>query len=171
MPLNTHELPLAKLLLDCLRGALTVDHPNPPTYFSLRVGEEVAHDLSQYEDLCCEGLAYVKINTVYPSSQFPQPDDTYSPCQMEWATDLEMGVLRCAPVGDLEHIPTDAEWTATAEQVAHDSAAMRAAIASFCNSMEPGAGWLPRPWSPVGAQGGCTGGTQVLTVGFIQDGC
>ena len=171
MPLNTHELPLAQLLLECLEEVLTVDHPNPPLHFSLRVGQ-VAFDLSEREDLCCEGLAYVKINSAYPSDNFPEPTDTYSPCGGGgWAADLEMGVLRCAPVGTLEYMPTDEDWTAAAEQVAHDAAALRQAVACFRDRLDPTAPWVARAWAPIGAEGGCTGGSQVVTVGFINSLC
>ena len=170
MPLNTYELPLARLLLECLQDAATIDHPNPPEHFSLRLGE-VAMDISQYEDLCCEGLAYVKINSVYPSDDFPAPNEQYTVCANQWAADLEMGILRCSPVGDERFIPTDADWTAAAEQVAHDAAAMRLALARFRDRMEPGNPWLARNWAPIDPQGGCSGGTQVVTVAFIQSYC
>lgn len=172
MATNTDELPLAQLLLSCLQEALTTDHPNPPLHFSLRIGEEIAQDMSQYNDLCCEGLAYVKIVNTYPSDNFPEPNDTYIPCGAnQWAVDLELGVLRCAPVGDIEYVPTDAEWTATAEQVAHDQAALRQAVACFRDALEPGTPWIPRNGAPISPQGGCTGCTQVVTVGLIRQLC
>lgn len=171
MALNTHELPLAQSLLDCLWEAVTTDHPNPPMHHSLRIGEDIAQDLSGYEDLCCEGLAYVKILSTYPSDNFPEPNDTYVPCSGGWAVDLEMGVLRCAPVGSLEAMPTDADWTAVAEQVAHDQEAMRQAMACFRGQLGPGTPWLPRAGVQINPQGGCTGSTQAVTVGFIQGIC
>ena len=169
LPLNTYELPLARVLLDCLTEVLVSRTENPPAHFSLRVGEQVPFDLSQNEDLCCEGLAYVKINRVYASTSFPVEDEgTWSPCgPLAWAADLEMGILRCAPTGDESWIPTDAEWTTSADQVANDSAAMRMAIASFRDRVDPGTEWVARNWLPIGPAGACTGGTQVITVGWI----
>lgn len=172
MATNIDELPLAHLLLDCLRGAVTGTHPNPPLHFSLRIGEEIAQDLSQYDDLCCEGLAYVKIMNTYPSDNFPEPNDTYTPCGAnQWAVDLELGVLRCAPVGTIDYVPTDADWTAAVEQVAHDQAALRQAVACFRDQLEPGTPWIPRAGTSISPQGGCTGSTQVVTVGFIHQLC
>lgn len=169
LPLNTYELPLARVLLDCLTEVLIARTDNPPQHFSLRVGEQVPFDLSQNQDLCCEGLAYVKINRVYPATNFPNEDEaTWSPCgPLAWAADLEMGILRCAPVGDTDYIPTDAEWTDATDVVANDSAAMRMAIACFRDRVEPGTEWVARSWLPIGPVGACTGGSQIVTVGWI----
>src|SRR5687768_14387744 len=98
------EFDLANTLLDCLTEALAAN-PNPPLRACLRVGEEVAQDISLYEDDCCEGLAYVKVNTMYPSDNFPDPQERpRGNCLTEsWVVDLEMGVFRCAPTGTAEH--------------------------------------------------------------------
>lgn len=168
LPLNTYELPLAKVLLNCLQEVLTTQTDNPPQHFALRVGEQVPFDLSENEDLCCEGLAYVKINRVYPSTAFPNEDEGFMPCgPLAWAADLEMGILRCSPTGDINFMPTDAEWADATELVAEDSAAMRLAIACFRDRVSEGIEWVPRSWIPIGPVGACTGGTQIVTVGFI----
>lgn len=168
LPLNQYELPLARVLLDSLEEVLRGRTLNPPAHFSLRVGEQVAFDVSQDEDLCCEGLAYVKINRVYPATSFPNEDQDWSPCgPLAWAADLEMGILRCAPVGDAERIPTDAEWTDTTDLVHNDQAAMGLAIQQFGERVSPLTEWLARPWLPLPTSGACTGGTQTVTVGWI----
>lgn len=168
LPLNVYELPLAKVLLDSLREVLINRTDNPPMHFALRTGETVAHDLSQNEDLCCEGLAYVKINRVYASTNFPEEDEDWFPCgPLGWAADLEMGILRCAPVGDVNSIPTDSEWADATELVANDSAAMRLALQNFADRIDPLTDWRVQGWLPFGPAGACTGGTQVVTVGWI----
>jgi uncharacterized cupin superfamily protein len=168
LPLNTYELPLAQVLLDSLRDVLVNRTDNPPMHFSLRTGEQVAHDMSQTEDLCCEGLAYVKVNRVYPSADFPNEDEEWMPCApLAWAADLEIGILRCAPTGDVNAMPTDAEWVATTDIVANDSAAIRLAVQDFAARVDPLTDYMVRPWLPFGPQGACTGGTQIVTVGWI----
>lgn len=168
LPLNVYELPLARVLLDSLREVLVNRTDNPPMHFSLRTGEQVAHDMSQTEDLCCEGLAYVKVNRVYPSTDFPNEDEEWSSCSpLAWAADLEMGILRCAPTGDVNTMPTDGEWVATTEIVANDAAAMRLAAQDFAARIDPLTDYIVRPWLPFGPQGACTGGVQIVTVGWI----
>lgn len=168
LPLNTYELPLARVLLDSLTGVLVARTLNPPAHFALRTGQEVGFDLSQNEDLCCEGLAYVKINRVYPSTEFPKEDEDWSPCgPLAWAAELEMGIIRCAPVGDVDSMPTDSEWETATDLVANDSAAMRLAVEEFASRVAPLTDWMAGSWSPIGPVGACVGGVQTVTVGWI----
>lgn len=162
------ELDLGDALLACLRQKLEAN-PNPPARFCLRVGQDVRQDVSQYEDECCDGLAYVKVNQIYPSVDFPEPYESGIDCGTgSWAVDLEMGVFRCAPVGDENTIPTCEQWTEATTQVSYDSAAMRAAVACFRGTLEPGQDAVVRPWLPLPSEGGCTGGTQIVTVAFFD---
>lgn len=162
------ELDLADALLSCLVGALA-ENPNPPLKTCLRVGEEVRQDLSIYEDECCDGLAYVKINQVYASAAFPEILEDPTNCAIDqWAVDLEMGVFRCAPTGELTALATCEQWSAATSQVHFDAAAMRAAVACFRSQLPPGDELLVRPWNPLGPAGGCTGGTQVVSTTFMQ---
>ncbi len=161
------ELVLADTLLACLRQQLEIN-PNPPARVCLRVGAEVRQDLSEYEDECCDGLAYVKVNQIYPSMTFPEPDDGSVGCATTWVVDLEMGVFRCLPMGDEKSLPTCEEWTNATTQVAYDSAAMRAAVSCFQATLEPGQESLVRSWTPLSSEGGCAGGTQEVTVGFFD---
>lgn len=166
MVLPTPELDLANTLLDCLRGALA-DHSSPPAQVCLRVGEEVRQDLSIYEDECCAGLAYVKINTVYPSATFPEPLEDPTNCVTgDYAVELEMGIFRCAPVGDQNYTATCEAWTNTATLVGMDLAAMRRAVVCFRGTLVPGDYLLVRPWIPLGPNGNCTGGTMPVVVSF-----
>lgn len=167
-PSIPRELDLADELLGCLVAALAVN-PNPPERACLRVGEEVRQDLSVYEDECCDGLAYVKINQVFASATFPEPLEDPTNCAIDqWAVDLEMGVFRCAPSGEIVALPTCEQWTAAATQVHFDAAAMRQAVACFRGTQTPGDELVVRPWIPLGPLGGCTGGTQVVTASFSQ---
>lgn len=166
MALSAPDLELGNALLDCLTVALQ-EHPVPPANYCLRVGEEVRQDLSIFEDECCDGLAYVKVNQSYPSANFPEPLEDPTNCATnEYALDLEMGIFRCAPTGDEQHVATCEQWTSTAEIVAYDHAAMRRAVACFRGARGPGEYALQRAWVPLGPQGGCTGSTMVLTASF-----
>lgn len=162
------ELELAVALLECLQEALLAND-NPPARFCLRVGEEVRQDLSIYEDECCDGLAYVKVNQVFPSATFPEVLDSPTNCAVDmWGVDLEMGVFRCAPTGAMEELPTCDQWNVATSQVHYDGEAMRRAIACFRGQLVPGDEVVARAWLPLGAGGGCTGGTQTVTASFQQ---
>lgn len=162
------ELDLADALLTCLVDALA-QNPNPPARACLRVGEEVRQDMSIYEDECCDGLAYVKINQVYPSATFPDILEDATNCAIDaWGVDLEMGVFRCAPTGEIAELATCEQWSAATSQVHFDAAAMRAAVACFRAQQTPGDELLVRPWIPLGPAGGCTGGTQIVSAAFMQ---
>lgn len=164
----SQELNLADTLLECFRGAF-IDHPSPPATICMRVGEEVRQDLSMYEDECCDGLAYVKINQVYLSTAFPEPDATVTNCAPDqWAVDLEMGVFRCAPVGDIENVPLCEDWEKSAAVVALDAATMRRAIRCLRGELPVGDQLLVRQWQPIGPQGNCTGGSMIVTVSFLE---
>lgn len=167
MALTATEFELASALLTCLEEALE-EHPAPPVHRCVRVGEDVRQDVSLTQDECCEGLAYVKVNSIVPSTNFPNPDETAMYCSPEaWAVDLEMGIFRCEPQGSLIETATCEEWTAVTQAVALDAAAMRRAVVCFRGTLDPGDFALVRQWLPIGPQGGCTGGAMVVTVSFI----
>src|SRR5262245_8457634 len=114
---------VADTLLTCLCQELAVN-PNPPRYCCIRAGAEVTQDLgARVGDECCEGLGYVKVNSIFPSTNFPLPDDEAYDCVRAWAIELEMGVFRCAPQGGTGLVPCEA-WTATAQQLMDDAQAM-----------------------------------------------
>lgn len=94
---------LTSALLTCLCDAVAAN-PNPPDHCCYRVGTEPVHDidLETGVDLCCEGLAYVLLRDVYPSSQsFPENDivrQAQARCSPpSWGIGLRVGVVRCAP--------------------------------------------------------------------------
>lgn len=160
-------MPLARELLDCYDQELAkVD--SPPAYVQLRPGNVVAHLLSVNEDECCEGLAWVRPASFFPSSAvFPTQDaQPIKGGVRAWAVTLELGAVRCAPTGDENAIPTGEEWDATVQAVMDDAAAMRRAICCFIDA--PGTNRSGRViaglWQPVEVQGGCVGGIMPVTI-------
>ena len=138
--MDTQVIPLAQALKDCLCAWLSVN-PKPPAHCCFRVGSEVAHDAGLHTDLCCEGIAYVSIGDLWPSvASFPEQDivrqansSCYPPA---WGVSLKAGIIRCAPIGDVDP-PTCPEWLDAHTQVAHDAQALRKAaccIRSFVQS-------------------------------------
>lgn len=122
--------PLMMAAHTCLCEAVA-QFPNPPAHCCFRVGTEVVHDAGIFTDQCCEGIGYVMLGEVFPSSvSFPEQDivrQANSNCApASWAVYLKLGIIRCIPVGDEE--PADCDlWNAAALQNIYDTRALLAA--------------------------------------------
>lgn len=172
---DTLVMPLAQILLTCYADALA-EQDDPPASTMLRPGEIVTPFISTATDECCEGLAWVRIATMYPSEIFPEIDGTVrkpgiSPNR--YAVVFELGAVRCAPTPEQHEIPTADQWEHVVQQTMDDAAAMRRAVCCF---LKPDAPEQPRlglvgPWEPWPVEGRCAGGTMTLTVGQIPCGC
>lgn len=161
--------PLAQQLLECFCLQLAQEGDDKPTICCLRVGEEVAYGLSTTQDECCSGLSWVRITGLFPTGGgFPEEGGQVNRCTPDsWGVELEMGVARCAPVGDASTLPTCVEWTETARLLAEDAAAMRRAI--LCCFQSPTELFSVGRWVPFGPEGMCVGG--VMTVTVLVDAC
>jgi hypothetical protein len=159
-------MPIAQELLACLDQEMA-KVASPPEFVQLRPGNVVAHLLSTYEDECCQGLAWVRPSAFYPSSgTFPVQDAAPQPKGVSaWSVTLELGAVRCAPVGDENTLPTGEEWEAALQTVMDDAAAMRRAICCFIDAHQGRARRvLPGVWQPIDVQGGCVGGILPVTI-------
>jgi hypothetical protein len=163
-------MPLARQMLACLEQEID-KVTKPPAYIRLAPGSQVDHLINGdgSQDECCEGLAWVRPAGFYPtlgSSPFPAQDPVPSKDGVRaWAITLELGAIRCAPVGDEKNIPTAAEWDAATQAVMDDAAAMRRAICCFIDAV-PGRSQkvLVGQWEPIQIQGGCVGGLIPVTI-------
>lgn len=178
--------PIAEDLLQCFCDALLNQHG--PVYMvnggtrpgecCFRSGEIVSADASVNEDLCCSGLAWVRVADIFASStDFPTPDTTLvvSGCGVPaWGIVFELGVLRCAPTGDTYSIPTCDQWTALQQALFLDQAAMREAMCCLIelqNSRNLQQTVAIGSWNPLPTSGGCAGGTWQVTVQVINEEC
>lgn len=161
---------LAGELLACW-AALLAKLPEPPKYVCERAGGEVSQDVgTRFGDECCEGLAYVKVNEIYPSTSFPERDTEAYECIRAWAVELEMGVFRCVPQGGLGLVPCLA-WTKTHELLMNDAQSMRQAICCLIAGRPAGTGIVPGSWVPLGPDGNCIGSTMTVLVQVALDSC
>jgi hypothetical protein len=159
-------MPFAREMLECLDVEI-MKVLSPPMYVQLRAGNVVAHLLSTYQDECCQGLAWVRPSGFFPSSGvFPTQDAAPLPKGTSaWSVTLELGSVRCAPVGDETTIPTAEEWDETTQAVMDDAAAMRRAICCFIDAApNRSRRVLPGLWQPIEVQGGCVGGIMPVTI-------
>lgn len=166
--------PVAEALLQCLEAALLNQHGpvfmpqgTRPQQTCFRVGEAVSADASVTEDLCCSGLAWVRVTDIFSTAgDFPAPDTSVviTGCgPLAWGVVLEMGVLRCAPTGDEYSVPTCDEWTALQNAIFLDQAAMREAMCCLVSQFDPGTVAIGS-WTPLPTSGGCAGGTWQVSV-------
>lgn len=160
--------PVAQPVLDAVLLCLEIEAakvPSPPQSVCMRPGDRVDLLIAQGRDECCEGLAWVRLAQVYPSSDFPAADQAYRKCQTGWAVVVEIGMARCAPVGDENHLPTCDQWTETVNHTTADAAALRRTrmrlhtLDDFRHRMS-----VPGQWEPMTTEGGCVGGAMLLTV-------
>jgi hypothetical protein len=129
--------------LACLCTAVNAN-PNPPQHCCRRIEFDITQDLSPEVDLCCEGIAYVTMGDVWPSSaSFPEADivrqvagSCYPPA---WGVQLRLGITRCAPSG---LAPTCEEEEVAFLQDLDDSQALRAASCCVRNYILTDPQWL-----------------------------
>ena len=160
-------MPLAYEMLACLEAEIG-KVLNPPAYVGLRPGSVVDFLLSTTSDECCQGLAWVRVSTFYPSSEiFPLQDtQPLKTGTRAWAITFELGAVRCSPTPDENSIPTVDQWNDVVQAIMDDAAAFRRAICCFIDlSPNTRRGYvLPGQWQPLDVEGGCVGGTLEVTV-------
>lgn len=118
---------------------------------------------------CCEGLLWVRLDTVYPTLGDGQPIqqariDFGLPA---WVYPIHAGILWCHTNIDVEGYAPDAEYeTETAARDGSYRMAIFSAIAErFPQASQPYAqGFRLNPWMPFGPDGGCSGGSVILNV-------
>jgi hypothetical protein len=174
--------PMADELLACFCAALTTEFGSTtiaqgglrPTECCMRVGEIVSMDASVYEDVCCTGLAWLRVVDIFASSNdFPAPDTTivWTGCgPVAWGVVFELGVARCAPTGTIDTIPTCDDWTALQSLIMRDAKAMRQAFCCLFSQLDPSTVAVGS-WAPLPTSGGCAGGTWQVSVQIQNTEC
>lgn len=130
-------------------------------------GEQVAWDYVGASG--GDGMAWVRLMNVYPSTTFPTTDSTLRSCASPLAAQVELGILRCAPMPGDDGTPPSmaAQWEATRLQMA-DMRALYAAV-KCCYAKHKDAMVLGQ-YAPAGPAGGVVGGTWQVWLGAWQGG-
>lgn len=116
----------------------------------------------------CGGQAWVRLVDAFPSSVFPTADNILSNCRSPWAYQLEVGVARCAPMGEANTVggytpPTMEQNVEALRLQAADLAAVRRAI--ICCFGKTDRDYVVGAYSQIDVNGGgCLGGTISLWV-------
>jgi hypothetical protein len=157
---ETQLTTMANQLLTCFCEQLAT-YPSPPADCCLRTGDLTIHDFNAENGLdktCCPGLAYVRIGSMFPSSNFPAPDTEPGKgtgCfPVSWAVELTLGTVRCVPGMGATAGPDCVDWTAAAQTDANDMEAMRKALCCWAPLLPRGRLWLAGT-STVNLAGDC----------------
>ena len=158
--------PDIKEMMDILRTALTAElekldpeGENPLCANALYPGDSVPIDYAE-----CGGMAWVRLVTTVPSVAGSGYDITAASCYWGLAHQLELGVMRKAPIPETilstMELPDDAENTNATYAQLDDMKAMHRTILYARSRFD----LLPADYTPVGPVGGAVGGTWALTV-------
>lgn len=159
----------ATSLLECFRVYLLEQGVEAPAKIELRSGE-VSAAISTTQDECCAGLAWVRIVRFFPVDTFPTEKEDWSPTgPAGWALVLEMGALRCAPVGDAANLPTGEDWSDAIHLQMKDALAMRKAVDCCFAPLVESETLMVAGWDERAPEGMCMGGTQQVTI--LVDAC
>lgn len=165
---------LAERLLACLCEVLPSTVGGDVCVCCLNPGVETPMDYCcecTVGDQPAEGQAWVSVVKIFPSTRFPAQQLDRAACGQGsgFVAELVMGVYRCAPVSDARgNPPTCDQQMAVTEKILSDAAAMRQAVRCCFRDEVEAPDVLIGEWVPLGPQGGCAGGAQLVTVGFAD---
>jgi hypothetical protein len=147
-------------LAACLCASLLAAELPAVCFCGVTPGASIALDYAGDCSQAC-GMAWVRLESMYPSVVLGQPDATPGNCGTTLEIAVEMGVARCLPVIDESGTPPSAQELAdsTELQIA-DALAMRTAVACCVRGKD----WVLGGYTPFGPQGGMVGGTWSLVL-------
>jgi hypothetical protein len=125
------------------------------------VGDLVLDYCGQCSEGKCGGQAWVRLVDSFPSNDFPSPNQTLNNCKVPLAYLLEVGIVRCKPVGTASgvrgYVPPsmDQQVGALRLQTA-DMAAIRRAISCCLDS--DNLDYILGSYIPISAEADCLGG-------------
>ena len=123
-------------------------------------------------DVCCEceqdaeGMAWVQLNSVFPTDDFPDIQTDAMRCPPSgYGAEVAVSILRCASVMDDHGRPPSSDrLTAEARKLARDRSIMLEAVrCCYLQDADPGS-YVIGSWVPLGPDGGCVGGQFSLTI-------
>lgn len=159
--------PLMLALVSCLAETLERRGLTTPCFIGLVPGDSQYLACGECDDGRC-GSAWVRLQSEYPSRNFPAQDQDAVKCGGLMAYIIEIGVLRCVPTINADGTGPDvAEQLASTRIQMADKAALKAAICCLADR-----GFRGRPlryslgtYTPTPFQGGCGGGFWTVTIG------
>lgn len=163
---ETDVYPILVKLAACLCSELDSRGVGGQCFCGVKFGGTVAWDSCECNTgKKCGGMAWVRLVQSFPSTAFPQPDNSVN-CFDNEAHRIEVAVIGCVPTMDARgNLPSmDDELEAARRHLAY-KAAMRAAIKCCFLSFDEEVQVFVENYTPFENQGGCGGGTYSIIVG------
>jgi hypothetical protein len=159
MPLPNPVFDSMVLLADCLCTQIMVCGGPDVCFCGVVPGESVVAD---YGGDCAKkcGMAWVRLNALYPSTSMGEPNNDPKNCRAGLGYEVELGILRCTPVGTGDIPPTQDQLLNVTELQVHDAMTMRRAVAC-CDGSDD---WSMGTYGTVGPTGGILGGSWLVTM-------
>lgn len=157
--------PLLVQALACLQTNVAALE-SPPKYVQIRPGVAFSAGLSQIEDECCEGSAWIRVVNITPTDTFPSASGVGNCGPYALAVELELGIIRCAPTRSDVHpdqVVTGNQWYDAARLVMNDAAALRRTACCIA-ALEDVDNYLIGQWTPQQVEANCMGGTMTMTI-------
>jgi hypothetical protein len=156
-------MPALEAILAAMRVELA-KVADPPAHFRHAPGLSAVIALTEEGDECCEGVAWVRLTGVLPTTEFPEEAGWQPDGEVSWAVETEIGVARCGGGPGAEMAPTDAQYLADVQKLADDAAALRRVGPNLRATSTAVIDVMYGRWDPVAAEGNCMGGVIKLTV-------
>jgi hypothetical protein len=118
----------------------------------------------------------VHIENVYASRTFPQPDATANVCDAPYEVVVfAVSIIRCVPVGDIDHAPSCEQLSAAAYTTFTDQLIVREAVRCCLQNQDTLGGvagfnyrWVLDEHPTIGPEGGCAGSTLRVFMGLMN---
>ena len=149
-------------LVECLCTQITDAGLPEPCFCGLVPGDAAVFDYAgDCDDKC--GMAWVRLVTTYPSVTVGVADTTPGNCAAGLGFDVEIGIVRCLPVGDSEGEPPTPEQylDAALTQYVEADIMRQAVLCCGFNSHD----FIMGSYTPLGPDGGLVGGQWVMSFG------
>lgn len=154
-------------LVACLCTEITASGLPEPCSCAPMIGSLVLDYCGTCNDGTCGGQAWVRLVQAFPSIDFPGPSLELRNCVSPLAFELEVGIVRCKPVGTSSGVrgyvpPTLEQNVAALRLQTADIAAMRRAV--LCCFGENDTDYILGTYTPVTPDGDCLGGAFTVYV-------
>lgn len=149
-------------LTDCLCETIAKDGGGAACWCGFYPGQTPSWDYcGECSSRKC-GMAYVVLDSMYPSDSLPNPSLTPQHCGSPLAVTFRVGVLRCVPQMEEDgSLPNEEELLEAGLAIVADAAAIWSVV-SCCLDEDVFVG----QYTSLGPEGGCAGGEWTVTVGL-----
>lgn len=163
---DTRVLPVAQRLMACLVDA-ALANPKPPALVGFRTGTDGQPLGATAADECCEGAAFIRVVRTYPTFAVPTPTTAAVRCVQPMGAEFEITMWRCAAMGTLTQVPSQALWDELHTDLLNDRATMLDAVCCFIAVQGMG-NVSYEDWRAISADGGCAGGSMVIQADLLK---